>query len=235
MKAKIRIIGDVHQIIGNRGVGRNYLNLIAKAEYSLQVGDFSFDYRWLERVDPEQHRIILGNHENYPRAKDYPHFLGDFGVHSFPLKEGEFSFFYIRGARSVDKWARKEHIDWFAEEELNYTESHMALEMYTAMKPDIMISHECPAELMPFFLRNDWGLGASNTAKLLQACYEAHKPKTWLFGHLHHSRDMLYEGVGITPRGQQIDNGPRTPTRFICLNELDFVDVDETGVIGHIQ
>jgi len=221
----LRIIGDIHGIYTNRGAGRNYLNLIQKPQFSLQIGDFGFDYRILERVDADKHRVLLGNHDHYEQFRNYPHFLGDFGTHSF----GAFKFFYIRGGRSVDQWARQSRIDWFFEEELNYGQSQGALNAYESEKPEIVITHECPSEIIPFVIRNDWGIPASNTAKLLQACYEIHRPKIWIFGHFHRNWVIDYTGVGVTIKGKTIDNGPRPATKFICLDELAFIDVDEQG------
>lgn len=231
----IRIIGDCHNIITPRNSGRCYLNLIQGTEYSLQLGDFGFDYSPLENIDSNKHKILLGNHEHYEKMRDHSHFLGNFGNHSFPLKSSEFKFFYIRGGRSVDQWARRSRIDWFYEEELSYMESKEALESYSDEKPEIMVSHECPSEIIPFVLRNDWGIEPSRTAGLLQRCYETHRPKIWIFGHFHVSKEMTYKGVGITFMGKQIDNGPRPPTRFICLNELNFLDIDDDGNFGEIQ
>jgi hypothetical protein len=226
MNVFLRIIGDVHGIHTNKGncAGRNYLNLIQKPEHSLQIGDFGFDYTVLEKVDPK-HRIILGNHDHYEKCRNYPHFLGNFGTYNF----GPFKFFYIRGGRSVDQWARKSRIDWFAEEELNYGESMDALEIYSSERPEIVITHECPAEIIPLVIRNDWGIPPSVTAKLLQACYEVHKPKIWIFGHFHRNWVLNYAGVGVTSQGKTVDNGPRPLTKFICLDELAFLDVNEDG------
>jgi hypothetical protein len=231
----IRIIGDCHNIITPRYSGRCYLSLIQKAEYSLQLGDFGFDYSSLKSVDAEKHRILLGNHEHYEKMKEYPHFLGNFGNYSFPLKNSEFKFFYIRGGRSVDQFFRKSRINWFYEEELNYMESKEALEAYSAEKPEIMVSHEYPSEIIPFILRNDCGIEPSHTAELLQRCYEIHRPKIWIYGHFHVSKEIAYTGVGITFNGKQIDNGPRPLTKFTCLDELDFLDIDDNGNFGNIQ
>jgi hypothetical protein len=241
MKKKLRIIGDAHGWITAKGGfrGRCYSNLVAKAEYSIQLGDFGFEkeYEMLKRFDPVRHRILAGNHDNYDAIPDWPHFLGDFGVHAVPLGDGEFKFFYIRGGRSVDRRDRIEGRSWWRQEELNFQQATEAAKMYEALKPEIVLSHEAPAEVIPFVLRsdNDWGVDPGYTAKLLQACYIYHQPKVWIFGHMHKNWDTVYTGQGVTYRGQQIDNGSRRPTRFICLDELAFVDVDEHGSIGVIQ
>ena len=120
-KPHIRIIGDVHGRLTPRPKqkqrnvrdlfpkspqqarafrARSYLELIEPARYSVQVGDLAIDYSPLAKVDSESHRAIAGNHDNLVEAP--PQFLGDFGMHSFPLATGEFRFFFLRGARSLD-------------------------------------------------------------------------------------------------------------------------------------
>ncbi len=115
----IRIIGDVHGRIvarpkprernyrnlfpgspyaarGHRD--RNYKNLIQSATYSVQVGDLGFDYSALIGIDPTKHRVVAGNHDLLPSLAE--HFLGDFGMHSFPIRNGEFSFFFVRAPKA---------------------------------------------------------------------------------------------------------------------------------------
>lgn len=111
----IRIIGDVHGFLDRNAVlfgrQRNYLNLIAGATYSVQLGDFALIpfitadgrvslQKIRETVDAEKHKVILGNHEQYNES--LPHHLDDFGMHSIPLRNGSFDFFYMRGAYSID-------------------------------------------------------------------------------------------------------------------------------------
>lgn len=228
-KVWIRVLGDVHGCVAHRGRGRCYLNLVGKAEYSVQLGDLSFTYTALTNIDSTHHRVLAGNHEHYEKMQDYPHFLGDYGTHSFPLAEGEFKFFFVRGGFSIDRAYRTLRIDWFPEEELNFLESQEALKAYQEEKPKIVMSHECPEEIIPFVTTNDWNILPSRTAKLLQAMYEFHRPDWWFFGHHHRNFRLDYNGRGVTPRGKEIDNGLRKPTSFICLDELGYMDIDDHG------
>ena len=233
----IRLIGDVHGIVTARMRGRTYFNLIQDAQYTVQLGDFGFDYRPLSKVDATRHRIIAGNHEHYEAIDSgkFPHFLGDFGIHSIPLEEGEFKFFFIRGAYSIDKHLRAENLDWFRQEELNYEQATQAVKLYEATKPDIVMSHECPREILPFISRSGKVFDPSYTQKLLQTLYEIHRPKLWIFGHHHRNWKLYYSGVGQTITGVTIDNGPRPTTVFVCLNELGYLDIDKQGNIGQPQ
>jgi hypothetical protein len=104
MKNIIRLLGDVHYKVPS------YMNLIKDAEYSIQLGDWGFNYSQLNKVDDTHHKILAGNHDNYDNMDRFPHFLGDFGVYSV----GGYDFFFIRGAFSVDKKYRIPKISWWA-------------------------------------------------------------------------------------------------------------------------
>jgi hypothetical protein len=144
MKKFLRLIGDAHC----KRV--NYLKLIEKAEYSLQVGDLDiYHYHWLESagVDPERHRFIAGNHDNYDLIGESPHCLGDFGVWSVP---GFGDIFFVRGAWSIDFQRRTPGLDWWPEEELSEGKCAEALSLYEQVKPKIVVSHACPRNIIPW-------------------------------------------------------------------------------------
>ncbi|MCA9071242.1 MAG: metallophosphoesterase, partial [Planctomycetaceae bacterium] len=224
----IRIIGDAHGKLnarpkpkernyrnlfprspyGARGRGRNYLNLIQGACYSVQVGDLGFDYSALADVDPRRHRVVAGNHDNVSGAP--AHFLGDFGAHSFPLEEGSFSFFFVRGAYSVDRPQRVEGVDWWPNEELEESQFAKVVAAFAERRPRVIISHDCPAEIVPQVATTPLKLEPSRTNRLLQMCWETHSPDLWIFGH-HHRNWRARFGA----------------TDFICLGELGYIDFDE--------
>jgi hypothetical protein len=144
----LRFIGDVH------GKQSQYTGLANKAEYSIQVGDIGFNYKWIKRnLDATRHRCIAGNHDLYTEdngifINQTPHFLGDYGVYTVP----EFGdIFFVRGGNSIDKKSRTEWVDWFRREELSYVEGTKAIELYCDIKPKFMVSHECPANIMDYF------------------------------------------------------------------------------------
>lgn len=220
MKPWVRLIGDVHGYM--RGPGRSYLNLIEHIPFSVVLGDFGwhdFDndfYNILSCVDATHHRAIAGNHDNYDRLT--PHFLGDYGFHTFQLPKAQFGFFFIRGGRSIDTHHRTIGIDWWDCEELTWPQGYALLEEYKNLKPLIVLTHECPIEILSFVTKQE--MTRSRTQQILQACFEVHQPQYWFFGHFH--RNLRIEHKGTT---------------FMCLDghlpeygsRMSYVDFDENG------
>jgi len=194
----LTIIGDVH------GYHDSYLNIATKCDATVQVGDFGFDYGCLNGMDPDAHKIIGGNHDNYSIIGQSPYYLGDYGTATV----GGVTFFFVRGERSVDAHLRIENVNWWRDEELDMAQGYAAIEAYTAAKPEIVISHGCPAEMVPFFVTNPAKFKPSRTAQLLDAMWNTHRPKLWVFGH-HHKSETLTVGE----------------TFFRCLNELETMEV----------
>lgn len=203
----IRLISDVH------GKTSEYLKLLQGVDFSIQLGDLGFDYEFLNVLDPNKHRVLGGNHDNYAEEngifiKQTPHFLGDFGVHTV----GEKSFFYVRGGRSIDLRYRVEGRDWWRGEEIKYKQAFECIEFYSKVKPDYVISHECPASIIkPVFGEKLWDgelIKPSMTANLLQLLFDVHQPTHWFFAHHHKNIDQTING-----------------TRFICMEELGFTDL----------
>lgn len=194
----ITLIGDVH------GKHLSYFQITKQHEFTVQIGDFGFNYEILNSVPPTNHKIIGGNHDNYELLPYVPHNLGDFGS----TKLNSIEFFYIRGEYSVDLYLRTLGISWWPEEELNYASGTKMLELYEQTKPKIVLSHGCPEEVIPLVVTNNLKLRPSKTARLLQAAFDVHKPELWVFGHHHNSKDVPVKG-----------------TRFICLDELETLTI----------
>ena len=226
----IRIIGDIHGYLTYRGGSRSYFNMMGAAEYTVQLGDFGFAWKGqpdfhqqVANIDKAHHVVILGNHDDYDHR--IQHALGDFGVHSFPLKEGKFEFFYIRGARSIDRIDRIPGVSWWEDEELNWTQGHECVLAYEQAKPEIVLTHDCAEEIIYLMAHTgkDWFLQdfrPSITNRILQSCLERHRPKLWLFGHHHINWVQEYKG-----------------TTFMCLDghmpscghNMGYVDFDDMG------
>ena len=140
--------------------------------------------------------------------------LGAFGG----FMVGDTKFFYIRGAESVDKQWRVEGVSWWKEEELSYRQAKDAIELYASYKPDIMLTHDCPSSALLFFITNPLKDEISITNNILHECFKIHKPKNWYFGHHHIDKEVEYKG-----------------TKFRCINELSYVDLDiKNGEINGI-
>jgi hypothetical protein len=208
MPQTLRIIGDVHGKYGH------YLNLIKKPHYSLQVGDLGFEYSCLDGIDPERHRVLGGNHDNYTANLDGkfiiqpPHFLGDFGT----VKLGSLSIFFVRGSRSIDWRQRTPGVDFWSAEELTPERLEAATRAYADTKPDFVVTHDCPAFVIPYvsqFTHYDGEvLHPSRTAHWLDLMHGIHQPRSWIFGHYHKNW-----------------RGRLALTNFVCLDELAHWDI----------
>ncbi len=224
----LRVIGDVHgQILPDdllAGRSRAYVEIIADASYSVQVGDMgngaSYD-RLVPNVDAGRHRFFPGNHDNYSRLP--PHNFGDFGAVCW----GAVDFFFVRGAASIDKATlvrRGQELGkklWSEQEELTDEQMREAEQEYLRVRPGIVFSHDAPTEIARFAWKHarQFGppnpgvaFGPSRTNRFLARLLEQHAPRMWVFGHHHH--DWKYR---------------EHETLFVCVGELSYVDVNSAG------
>lgn len=227
----LRVIGDVHGCIDYcrdgaydpnvRKEGRTYVSITQGAEYSLQVGDmgFSDSYERLKewRINPDKHKFIQGNHDDYDNYP--PHALADFGL----AVHGNVPFAYIRGEKSVDwQWriARQNmgaQQTWWPQEEFTAEQADQCIDFFSQLgQVDLMIAHGCPHKLFEHgILTNRDKLEPSFQSKLLTTIHEIVKPKVYIFGHHHQNWRKTVDG-----------------TDFICLNELCWLDIDDNSNIG---
>jgi len=194
-------IGDAH------GYYDRYVKIARKRDCTLQIGDLGFKYGCLENLDPERHKIVAGNHDNYDILPGLPHYLGDWGNTSL----GGTEFFFLRGAYSIDRDSRTIGLDWWSQEEIPIEAFMEAREVYRERKPRIVITHTCPESLAPAFLnpRYSHRVHVTKTGWMLDELFNIHQPELWVFGHFHMSKTIT-EGR----------------TRFTCLNELETMDVE---------
>lgn len=221
MAIVLRIIGDIH------GRYLTYGKLIANIPQSICVGDVGFDYNYLiDRVDPNKHRSIAGNHDNYDIIDTVPHFMGDYGETNSPLG----NIFFVRGAWSIDRKERelndfmsKSKTIW-EEQELTVEQGYQALDAYKVAKPNFVITHECPLDVVqyvtePGFVEMfgyDQPIIKTRTNQLLQAMTDFHSPKIWCFGHYH-------------KRWYKMINN----TLFICVKDEECIDFRDNGNIHY--
>lgn len=196
----ITFIGDAH------GQYDRYAKIARKRDYTVQIGDLGFKYGCLEDLDPKRHKIVAGNHDNYDKIAEYPHYLGDWGSCSL----GGTDFFFLRGASSIDRDQRTIGIDWWSQEEISIESFFEARKAYKEIQPKIVVTHTCPESIAPAFLepRFSHRIHISKTGWMLDELFNKHKPELWIFGHFHVSKSIM-EG----------------PTKFVCLNELETLDV----------
>lgn len=201
---KIRFIGDIHQKL------LDYLQVIDGVENSVQVGDFGMGFGTKGAADfvdslideiQGNHRYIRGNHDSPEECKRSSHWIKDGTI--------ENDIMYIGGAWSIDQEWRTEGINWWYDEELSYIDLDALVGIYDFIRPKVMVTHTAPIDIpekeMGFRIL---GTG-SRTELALQRMLDIHRPKIWVFGHWHRSFDKVIDG-----------------TRFICLNELEYIDLE---------
>jgi hypothetical protein len=209
------LIGDVHGKFGP------YKKLIRDSKHSIQLGDMGVgfvrpDYhRWTEHdsdtkyaINPPfdymvrgNHRFIRGNHDNPGVCKRHKQWIAD-GTYDETMKA-----MMVGGAFSIDHMFRTRDIDWWADEELSYDEADKALTTFLEKKPEIMLTHDCPLEVIPWMHSHHFK-DNSFTQRYLQNMFEQHQPRLWVYGHHHKSFEMKING-----------------TTFRCLNELETMDL----------
>jgi len=201
MNSHLRLIGDVH------GHKQRYLQLCRKATHTIQLGDHGFSYDHLTGLSPSQHKILGGNHDNYDEITNWPHYLGNYGVHHVP-KIG--CIFFIRGGSSLDRQFRTEGIDWWPDEEMLTRRCLEALSLYESSRPSFVVSHECPLNIIPSLNLSGRAI-KTRTNQLLGQMFSIHQPKMWVFAHYHTSLRLYVNG-----------------TEFVCLDELECFDFRRT-------
>jgi len=195
------IVGDVH------GKINSFLKLLKKIPKKeiIQLGDLGFkeEHDWaLKNHKKYNFKVLFGNHDYYPMLNE-EHSLGNWGFNT--LNDGRVVF-WVRGANSIDLHHRTEGVDWFSNEELTYMEFHDIINHYEKIKPDVMITHDCPDIIVEeLFKFNSF---KSITSQGLGAMFSLHQPEQWIFGH--HHKDVT----------KIINN-----CQFTCLNELNYIEL----------
>jgi predicted phosphodiesterase len=219
---KLRIVGDAH------GKFQEYIALTKECDYSIQVGDMGFDYKPLNVIDHNKHKFFAGNHDSLDKYYTSPHAIEstattgkskDFGT----ATHGGLDFFFVRGGFSIDWKQRQKSFlmggakSYWDNEELSMEEMEMALWLYQKMKPDVVITHECPRSISKHVGDNKilemFGYNpdrfTTKTSELLEMMFQSHQPKQWYFGHYHNN---WYAEI----------NG----TQFRCVDELSYVELE---------
>ena len=76
-----------------------------------------------------------------------------------------------------------------------------------------MVTHDCPDVVSDVLFLQQRFKEKSRTGQALSAMFNAWQPKLWIHGHWHISSDTVING-----------------TRFICLAELETIDIDLSQV-----
>ena len=206
-------IGDVH------GKYKQYKRILKESSApTIQVGDMGVGFRriqgwrageyienpphaWMLKGN---HRFIRGNHDNPKVCRHHSQCIPDGHV--------ENGIMFIGGAVSIDQAWRVKDYSWWEDEELSELELSDLIDKYVMIKPDVMVTHECPENVANAMITHlgrtkfDW---PSRTRRAFEMMFSAHSPKLWVFGHWHFSFDGIMNG-----------------TRFVCLNELEVRDLE---------
>lgn len=209
---KTRFIGDVHGLKNELALVLH--NIPEDVTSVVQVGDMGVgfgqgDY-WHESLEDMlstvNGRFIRGNHDNPSQCREMQTWIKDGRI--------ENDVMYIGGAWSIDYAWRTKGIDLWDDEELSSQEFYDLLQVYDYVRPRVMVTHDCPLSVSEeLFINTGKSFSGrqfkTRTGSAFETMFEIHKPKLWIFGHWHCDADRVING-----------------TRFICLNELSYADVD---------
>lgn len=145
-------IGDVHgKVIEFQNMlERRILPDSEEGEPIIQVGDMGAGFVTVPRYHPNV-RWIRGNHDDPQESRKHPNYIGlkDYGYNE------QHKLFWLAGAWSIDKdirlWRMRNGgaVQWWPDEELSQPELDEALALYIEKKPEIVVSHEAPASIVP--------------------------------------------------------------------------------------
>lgn len=177
MSKEVVLIGDIH------GQYYNYFGLVKQfSEYeTIQLGDmgigFGYKFDILDKEFPidKKHKWFRGNHDNPEVSKRHKNYLGDFGI-------TDNGIFFVGGGYSIDKEFRTIGRDWWEDEELSINEFNNVLEVYETLKPEFVISHSQPSELIDIIFNQRI---ECRTQQYFSEMFKIHQPKKWISAHLH--------------------------------------------------
>jgi hypothetical protein len=209
----IRFIGDVHGKYDRyKKIIKTPCSLNSRLP-SIQVGDMGVGFR---RLDGSFHknppfdamiddRFIRGNHDNPEVCKQHQKYIADGTI--------ENNMMFIGGGLSIDRQWRVEGFSWWPDEEVSMAELNTMVDVYTTLRPEIMVTHDCPESVAGALITGSTSLFKLNmpsrTRQAFQSMFEIHQPRLWIFGHWHMSLDKIING-----------------TQFICLAELEYRDIN---------
>jgi len=207
----VRFIGDVH------GHFDAYLALIEGVNKSIQVGDMGIGFGKTFPKPSMNHRFFRGNHDNPNACAKISNWIKD-GT----MLDGVFC---LGGAWSIDfEWRQYYEMStgrkiWWPNEECSVPKLQKIIDYYEEVKPEMVATHDCPT-IMAYEIHSQHEWDKSKTRQALDRMFEIHKPKLWIHGHHHMNLMRDIEG-----------------TRFVCLDELSFIDIEADGslVMTNVQ
>jgi hypothetical protein len=201
-------IGDVH------GHFDAYKRIIKQVKGTHQVGDLGVGFkrqngyggeRWYENpphalMTKQGATFNRGNHDNPGVCRKHSQCIPDGTVKD--------DMMFVGGAISIDRKYRTENYDWWPDEECTPEQFRLFRETMATVQPNCMVTHDCPRSIYPMLVSHHLK-DRARTPDELEAMWQIHKPKVWIFGHHHKSFDAVVDG-----------------TRFVCLAELEVKEIN---------
>ena len=221
---KIFITGDTHGNIDTKKLNTKKWpeqKTLTRDDVLIVAGDFGCPWQsmdtpedryWLDWYEnkPCTTLFIDGNHENFDVLEQLPivefcgakcHKLRDHVLH---IMRGEIlhiaghSIWCMGGARSTDKIFRTQGISWWPQEIPTYEECDRALQSFISEKPDVIITHEGPSELILKLYEHCSDQHTDTVSNFMQEilnrCRELKISPEWFMGHHHIDKDYEIEG-----------------------------------------
>ena len=197
----VMYVGDLHgdlDAIKNVEIWADEIN----AEAIVQVGDFGclwfndVDEYFNTRLSKRPWYTCGGNHDNYDNWRvSSPLYLNRFNSlellpNVYWIKRGHCQeignrkHLFLGGATSPDKLQRIEGKTWWEYEMPTYQELRTFSEELDNEKPDVVITHDGPANIVKDMLGINWDSALSRDLQNILD-NSTHKPKHWYFGHYH--------------------------------------------------
>ena len=186
---------------------------LTKEDIVIVLGDFGFIWSNKERTIKILEALgetldytlafVDGNHENFELIEELETveewndgFVGKLPGGILHLLRGEIyniggkRIGVCGGANSVDLWYRKEHISWWKEEDITDEQiANFMLNLNNDNDLDVMLSHTCPAEILPLVAlysdANGKNVPVRNSEAQLEKINEIINVPKWYFGHWH--------------------------------------------------
>ena len=202
MFRNIGITGDIH---GDLNLTRIKKAIKEKYDCLIVTGDFG--YIWdnskmeidaLDKIEEMSITILFvsGNHENFNLLKEYPIKYWNGGKVQFIRKNiihllrgqvfsiNEKKFFTFGGAKSIDKFMRKENIDWWKEEMPTLEEMNEGIDNLKECgnKINYIITHTCSDEILPQIVKFSESDELTRYFSFIKNNVDYDK---WFFGHMH--------------------------------------------------
>jgi hypothetical protein len=129
-------------------------------------------------------------------------------MHPFWIQDGTLihdKIFCIGGAKSIDSHYRTEGLNWWADEELSYSQFLKLCDDYEKLKPEVVVAHEMP-ESLTYIVCSKCNLtkydDKSITRQFLDNILEIHKPDLFIHGHWHVDHHTIHNGVEYIGLGE---------------------------------